>query len=278
MAEYAYVGPVAHSSGNGNLPIHRIVIHCTAGGSDEGSARGTARYFRDPDSTGSAHAITDAYELVVCAYDTVVCWHAPPNTHSLGIEIECSLSNDGKGHWTLDSHQRKMRRAAKWVAEKCKLHGIPIRKLTVAQLQANPSVEGICGHRDVSLAFHQSTHTDPEIYFPWSQFIGYVQTAYAALTPAPPPATSTDWLDMATQAEVEAAVASGTEIGISNYMKRFFTDGQGTGDAIWDDSNSNATGLLNAVNGATDEQVLAAVQSLGVKLDALVAALTAPKV
>lgn len=184
MAEYAYVGPVAHSSGNGNLPIHRIVVHCTAGGSDEGSARGTAKYFQDPNATGSAHAITDANELVTCAYDTVICWHAPPNPHSLGIEIECSLANGGYHHWTLDSHQKKMHRAAKWVAEKCKLHGIPIRKLTVAQLQANPAVEGICGHVDVSNAFHQSSHTDPGPYFPWSQFIGYVQAEFDALTPA----------------------------------------------------------------------------------------------
>ena len=173
MAEYAYVGPVAHDSGNDNLPIHRIVVHCTAGADAKG-ARGTAKYFQEESATGSAHAITDPDELVISAYDTVVCWHAPPNLHSIGIEICCSLANDGAGHWTLDSHQKMLHRAARWVAEKCHEHGIPVRKLTDDDLRTNPNALGICGHVDVTMAFHQSTHTDPGPYFPWSQFLGYV--------------------------------------------------------------------------------------------------------
>lgn len=266
MAEYAYVGPVSHSSGTGNLPIHRIVVHCTAG-TDAGNALGTAAYFRSSAATGSAHAVTDPNKTVICATDDVVCWHAPPNPHSLGIEIECSLANNGQGHWSLPSHVTMMHHAAKWTAEKCKLHGIPVHRLTVAELQKNPNALGICGHVDVTNAFHQSTHTDPGPYFPWAQFMGWVQDEYNALgvppTPIPTPAPSTDWLDMATQAEVTAAVTAGVEAGLANYMSRFFTNDQGTGDAIWDDARAHYADMNNGF------------AEMGTKLDGLPGAIAA---
>lgn len=262
MVNYPYLGPVAHDSGNGNLPIHRIVVHCTAGGSDEGSARGTARYFRMESATGSAHAITDANELVVCAFDQVVCWHAPPNTHSLGIEIECSLSNGGKGHWVLDSHQKKMRRAAKWVAEKCKLHGIPVRKLTVPQLVANPDIEGICGHVDVSLAFKQSSHTDPGPYFPWAQFMNYVQAEYDALNPQP----SEDEMTPAQMTELKNFIEDRTQayaIANNEYVRQVLSS---TSKAILAEINEVDDATAAAVEAklsddfkALSDQILAAI-------------------
>jgi N-acetyl-anhydromuramyl-L-alanine amidase AmpD len=196
-----YYGPVAHTSGTGNLPIYRIVIHYTAGNDGYG-AQGTARYFRDPDAKGSAHYITDSDESIQCAYDNVVCWHAPPNTHSLGIEMECSGANDAEGHWVLASHIAMMHRTAKLTAQKCLQYGLPVVKLSVADLRAGK--RGICGHGDVSLAFGQSTHTDPERFFPWSQFMGWVREEYAALT-GPTPTPPED--DMALTQAQEVAIA-----------------------------------------------------------------------
>jgi N-acetyl-anhydromuramyl-L-alanine amidase AmpD len=167
-----YLGPVAHSSGTGNLPIARIVIHCTVG-TDGGNANGTAAYFRTAAAGGSAHYITDPGKAIQCARDNVVCWHAPPNPHSLGIEMECSLANQGKGHWTLPNHVAMMRITAKLVAQKCIQYGVPIVRLSVADLRAGK--HGICGHNEVSLAFGQSTHWDPGPYFPWVAFIAMVQ-------------------------------------------------------------------------------------------------------
>lgn len=174
-----YLGPVAHDSGNGNLPIHRLVVHCTAGADAKG-ARGTAAYFRDPNATGSAHEVIDPKEVIICAYDTVICWHAPPNTHSKGYELACSLSNDGKGHWGLDSHQAMLRLLSKELARDAVKYDIPVRHLTVAQVKAEE--KGICGHVDVSNAFHQSDHTDPGPYFPWSQLISMVAAEVAVIT------------------------------------------------------------------------------------------------
>lgn len=200
-----YYGPVAHSSGTGNLPINRIVIHCTAGNDAKG-AQGTARYFRDPNASGSAHYIVDSDESIQCAHDNVVCWHAPPNTHSLGIEMECSLANRGQGHWTRADHIAMMHRTAKLTAQKCLQHNVPVVKLDPADLRAGR--HGICGHWDVTLAFGQSSHTDPEKYFPWTPFMGWVHEEYAAITgdtPAPPPPPKEEW-NMATADQVLAAV------------------------------------------------------------------------
>lgn len=36
-------------------------------------------------------------------------------------------------------------------------------------------MSGICGHDNVSDAFHQSDHDDPGPYFPWNEFIAAVQ-------------------------------------------------------------------------------------------------------
>lgn len=193
-----YVGPVYRDSGTGNKPIIRIVIHCTVG-SDAKGATGTAAYFRSSAAKGSAHYITDANLTLQSAYDSVVCWHAPPNPHSLGIEMCCSLSNQGKGHWTQANHIAMMKRTARLTAELCLHYGIPATKLTVAQVRAGQ--KGICGHIDVSNAFGQSSHWDPGPYFPWTTFIGMVRGEVAAIVAGSNPPVK-DWFDMATEAQL----------------------------------------------------------------------------
>jgi hypothetical protein len=206
-----YLGPVAHDSGHGNLPIRRLVVHCTAGADAKG-ARGTARYFASSAATGSAHEVIDPKEVIICAYDDVVCWHAPPNPHSKGYELACSLSNGGKGHWALASHQAMLRLLAKEVARDAVKYSIPVRHLTVAQVKANEA--GICGHVDVTNAFHQSSHTDPGPYFPWSQFIPMVAAEVAIITggtgstPTPPVPGTGDF----TVAEADRVIAAVTEL------------------------------------------------------------------
>lgn len=219
-----YVGPVAHDSGTGNLPIIRIVVHCTVG-ADGTNAMSTVKYFKSEASRGSAHAVVDDNETLICAHDNVVCWHAPPNPHSLGVELCCSLTNKGLGHWDDADHIAMMKRGAKWVAEKCIKHNVPPVKLTVAQVKAGK--KGICGHFDVSEAFGQTDHYDPGPYFPWPQFMGYVKAYYEALTnPVPDPETPKGWDEMATEAEVYAqSYKADYQYGIDFWIK-------GTGAAL----------------------------------------------
>src|SRR5690349_19229744 len=98
--EPVYLGPPAHFTAGDNKPVSRIVIHSTVSECKAGGAREIAAYFRTKAAGGSAHYVVDPSEVVQAAYDSVVCWHAPPNEHSLGIEM-CDtpgpLPNDKPG-------------------------------------------------------------------------------------------------------------------------------------------------------------------------------------
>jgi len=183
-----YVGPPNRHGGTSNKPIHRIVMHCTVGAEPGllGAARAIGRYFRTTERAASAHYAADSRESVQCAWDSVVCYHAPPNTHSIGYELCCSLSNQGEGHWTRPDHVAMLEIAARDVAQLCLAYDIPIRKVTATQLRGG--AHGICGHKDVTDAWHETTHWDPGPHFPWSRFIGMVhRAADVLLTPSTPP-------------------------------------------------------------------------------------------
>lgn len=179
-----YVGPVARHSGDGNKPINRVVLHGTVSPTVEGGARNIARYFRSPSARGSAHYVVDPGETVQAAYDSVVCWHAPPNSRSIGIEL-CDWVGVGGGstpaplsRWDDEPHTRMLRRAARLTAELCLAYQVPVRMLSPAQLRAG--LRGICEHSDVSLAWHQSSHWDLG-NFPRRRFLALVQGEVEAI-------------------------------------------------------------------------------------------------
>jgi N-acetyl-anhydromuramyl-L-alanine amidase AmpD len=74
-------------------------------------------------------------------------------------------------------------RAATLTAEKCIAYGIPVTKIFPADLLAGK--RGICGHVDVTNAWHQSDHTDPGPDFPWASFLASVRTEVTRLQGAP---------------------------------------------------------------------------------------------
>lgn len=182
-----YLGPPAHDSGTGNKPIHRVVMHCTVSPCRPGGARDIAAYFRSPSAGGSAHYVVDPGEAVQAAYDSLVCWHAPPNSHSLGVELCDPMTGSGL-RWHDPSHLAMLQHAAKLVAQLCLAYDVPIRKIDATDLKNGR--HGICGHADVSDAFKQSTHWDPGPAFPWAVFMGMVRGAATDLTgkdPTPAP-------------------------------------------------------------------------------------------
>ena len=182
-----YLGPAAHDSGRGNKPIHRIVIHATVSPCVPGQARRTAEWFRDPDSAGSAHYVVDPGEVVQVVYDGVIAWHAPPNEHSIGVELCDALlslrwDREHAARWHDDAHERMLRRAARLVARLCLAYDVPIERLSADDLLAGR--RGIAGHVDVSRAWGQSTHWDPGPSFPWAEFVQRVKRRAAKIRKA----------------------------------------------------------------------------------------------
>nr|DAI62752.1 MAG TPA: N-acetylmuramoyl-L-alanine amidase [Caudoviricetes sp.] len=178
-----------HHGGNSNAPITRLVIHATCpdvgypSASKAGRAVSTAEYFASTSRSASAHYVCDIAATVQCLSEEAIGFHAPPNSHSIGIEI-CAdggsrASFEKASHaytreqWLSPQVWPAVERAAILARDICRRHHIPVRKLTTAQVKSGMS--GICGHDNVSDAFHQSDHDDPGPYFPWNEFIAAVQ-------------------------------------------------------------------------------------------------------
>lgn len=166
-----YVGPAAHTSAGSNYPITRIVIHGTVSPCVKGGARATAAYFGNQSAGGSAHYIVDPGEAVQDVYDAVIAWHAPPNQGSIGVEL-CDPETGPASRWDDAAHTAMLKRAAALVAGLCLAYDVPVRKIGPKSLLAGK--HGICGHVDVSNAWHQSDHTDPRD-FPWAKFMRMVR-------------------------------------------------------------------------------------------------------
>lgn len=188
-----YLGPPAHHSGTGNKPIYRIVIHETQSTTRHGAARSIAAYFRSQSAGGSTQYVVDPDEEIQAGYDDLICWGAPPNPHSLHVEM-CSISSWDLRKWfggtlprgvretrdedtredldpgpgkryanifrTLTPSYRKMLdRTARLTAELCLAYDVPPYWRTARDLQAGR--RGVTSHRQVSLAWRQSVHWDP---------------------------------------------------------------------------------------------------------------------
>lgn len=82
-----------HHGGNSNAPVTRLVIHATCpdvgypSASKAGRAVSTAHYFAEATRPASAHYVCDVSATVQCLSEETIGHHAPPNSHSIGIEI-----------------------------------------------------------------------------------------------------------------------------------------------------------------------------------------------
>jgi N-acetylmuramoyl-L-alanine amidase CwlA len=173
-----YIGPAAQHGGKVNKPIKRIVIHCTVSSCCD-SAVQIARYFRQTTRFASAHYVVDAEHTIQSLYDSYVAYHAPPNENSLGVELCCTLADEGKGHWGREDHKKMLKRAARLVAELCLAYDVPVRAVSGRRLRAG--MGGICGHNAVRDAWGQTTHWDPGPHFPWRTFIAMVKAEVEAI-------------------------------------------------------------------------------------------------
>lgn len=168
-----------HFRQGGNLPITRIVIHDMEFPEKITAAEDVAAYFQrerfdknDKPIKTSAHYCCDSDSIVQCVRDEDSAYHAPPNQHSIGIEL-AGYARQNNDEW-LDSYGIGMLRdqAAPLVRGLAYKYDVPLYWLSVEQVRAGH--RGITSHNNVSLAFGQSTHTDPGPSFPIHEFMGWV--------------------------------------------------------------------------------------------------------
>lgn len=171
-----YVGPAAHTSAGANKPINRIVIHSTVSPCEPGGARKIGAYFRSSAAGGSAHYIIDPGEVVQSVFDGVIAWHAPPNSHSLGLEM-CDVPGPlpdqprskawwaafrKSWRWAKPNQARMLARTATLTAQLCLAYDVPATYVGPRGLRAGK--RGVTTHNNVSTAFGQSTHWDPGVW------------------------------------------------------------------------------------------------------------------
>lgn len=151
-------GTPRNHSGSGNKPIRRVVIHSAVMPCEPGRARQLGQMNSAGSTGGSWHYSTDPDDTFQCSWDSFVCWHAPPNSHSIGIEMADNPSRI-PGRWVKANQRKMLERTAKLTAQLCAAYGLPVRFLTVSDLKAGRT--GITTHNNVSRAFGQSSHWDP---------------------------------------------------------------------------------------------------------------------
>jgi hypothetical protein len=103
----------------------------------------------------------DPGEVVQSVYDSVIAWHAPPNSHSLGIEM-CEYPAMNMDRWSRSNQKEMLARTARLTAQLCLAYDVPAIFCGPTMLRAGR--HGVTTHNYVSQAWHQSTHWDPGIW------------------------------------------------------------------------------------------------------------------
>ncbi len=140
--------------------ITTVVIHSTEGTTAAGGAHTlTTR------TDASSHLVLDDDTTYRLLGDLTVAYTQKWNQHALAIE------QAGMSAWSLKtwlSHLQTIRRAAYWTAYWCHRYSIPVRWLSVADLNAG-RIHGVTSHNNVSLSnLSDSTHTDPGPNYPYA--------------------------------------------------------------------------------------------------------------
>jgi len=156
---------MAPSSSRNGARVLWVTIH-TAEGIRKAA---DLKAFFDRATDRSAHAVADDQALIenCVPYDRAAWTLRNGNTRSDNLEL-CGFAAWTRDEW-LTNHKGMLNFAADWARSRCLARGIPIVKLSPADVAAGKS--GVIGHVDYTLGTHDGTHTDPGPGFPWDYVI-----------------------------------------------------------------------------------------------------------
>lgn len=158
---------IARSNSRGGARVIWLAVHDTEGG-------GTAKTLRDASWwEGSSHAIADNLPEsqgggLLTPEDGTVPYERSAWTLRNGNPISDNIELVGMASWSRAkwlSQPLLLDRCARWLADRSKARGIPLRRLTLAEIRAKQP--GVIGHGDYTNATGDGTHWDPGPGFPW---------------------------------------------------------------------------------------------------------------
>jgi N-acetyl-anhydromuramyl-L-alanine amidase AmpD len=154
--------------------IDFLVLHDMEWPERPTTAEDCARFFATTDIKASAHYNVDVDSIVQSVRENDIAYHAPPNTHSIGVE-HAGYARQSRAQWLDDYGQKMLRLSAGLVAELLVKYDLPAVFLSPADLRAGK--RGITTHANVSKAWGQTTHTDPGPDFPIDWYMARVREA-----------------------------------------------------------------------------------------------------
>jgi hypothetical protein len=177
------------SDPRGSRPVSLVAVH-TAEGARTAASLGA--YFFQPSVMASSHVGIDAgATLQYVGYDRSAWTLRSGNPISDNAEL-CGFAHWSRVQWLgtgavegCANPRAMLDRTAAWVRSRCLARGIPIRKLTAADVAAGRS--GVIAHWDWTIGMHDGSHTDPGSAFPWDYVIGQAsQSGGGGSVPAAP--------------------------------------------------------------------------------------------
>lgn len=159
-------------------PISLVTLHTTENGIAPGVAAAVARWFASAAAPmASTHYTVGHDEVVQSVREEDTAWHAPPlNARSIGVE-HVGRASFTREQWSTPEAIAELGRSAALVASICRRYDIPVVLLDATALQRGE--HGITTHRDVSMAFHQSTHVDVGNGWPMADYLNMVRAHMA---------------------------------------------------------------------------------------------------
>lgn len=159
----------------GNLPVDRVVIHDMEYPERPGGAKWCADFFGGSGApVASAHYCIDNQTIAQSVRESDIAFHAPPNSHSIGIE-HAGYAAQTRAEWLDAYSMAELRLSARLTADICQRHNLPVVYLTAADLRAGK--RGITTHWQVSMAFKRTDHHDPGPNFPMDSYLQWVKEA-----------------------------------------------------------------------------------------------------
>jgi len=178
-----YVQARSYGVGRSGRQIKYSVIHYTAGSERATAAEDGAAYDQRRLDGVSTHYFHDRDSTIQCVRLADRANAAFHKGNRLGIQHELCGTVQTRDQWLDAASYPTLQRAAFQVARDHLKFGLPVRRLSVAQVRAcwyEDGPGGICGHVDVTNAYPEDggTHTDPGAAFPWDVFMQLVVDYY----------------------------------------------------------------------------------------------------
>jgi hypothetical protein len=156
---------MALSSGRNGTRVIWVVVH-TAEGIRKAA---DLKAFFDRSTNSSAHAVADDVTLLdnLVPYGNASWTLRNGNSRSDNLEL-CGFASWSRAEW-INNHQGMLTNAAIWIRSRCHARGIPVVKLSPADVRAGRA--GVIGHVDYTQGAGDGTHWDPGPGFPWDVVI-----------------------------------------------------------------------------------------------------------